>query len=107
MVRHSRHWRFKLRGQQEEPFYATDDEGFLWLEVDFINYIEDLQLSGSRSKQKITKETYEATLLTTRSTVAVTEYLIDHVKLGSCMRQDSNVPSSSESNAVQPADPRQ
>ncbi|KAH7971445.1 hypothetical protein HPB49_024200 [Dermacentor silvarum] len=70
----------RLRGQQEEPFYATDDERLLWLEVDFINYIEDLQLSGSRSKQKITKETYEATLLTTRSTVAVTEYLLDHVK---------------------------
>lgn len=70
----------KLRGQQEEPFYATDDERLLWLEVDFINYIEDLQLSGSRSKQKITKETYEATLLTTRSTVAVIEYLLDHAK---------------------------
>ncbi|KAH7938303.1 hypothetical protein HPB49_022413 [Dermacentor silvarum] len=36
--------------------------------------------SGSRSKQKITKETYEATLLTTRSTVAAIEYLLDHVK---------------------------
>ncbi|KAH7974889.1 hypothetical protein HPB49_020898 [Dermacentor silvarum] len=70
----------KLGGQQEEPLYATDDERLLWLEVDFINYIEDLQLSGSRSKQKITKETYEATLLTTRSTVAVIEYLLDHVK---------------------------
>ncbi|KAH7985491.1 hypothetical protein HPB49_026387 [Dermacentor silvarum] len=70
----------KLRGQHREPFYATDDERLLWLEVDFINYIEDLQLSGSRSKQKITKETYEATLLTTRSTVAVIEYLLDHAK---------------------------
>ncbi|KAH7942492.1 hypothetical protein HPB49_024623 [Dermacentor silvarum] len=67
-----------------EPFYATDDERLLWLEVDFINYIEDLQLSGSRSKQKITKETYEATLLTTRSTVAVIEYLLDHAN---CLRQ--------------------
>ncbi|KAH7978384.1 hypothetical protein HPB49_005381 [Dermacentor silvarum] len=81
----------KLRGQQEEPFYATDDERLLWLEVDFINYIEDLQLSGSRSKQKITKETYEATLLTTRSTVAVG---ILHAA------KTCNAPSSSESNAV-------
>ncbi|KAH7953771.1 hypothetical protein HPB49_011985 [Dermacentor silvarum] len=70
----------QLLVKPEEPFYATDDERLLWLEVDFINYIEDLQLSGSRSKQKITKETYEATLLTTRSTVAVIEYLLDHVK---------------------------
>ncbi|KAL1469389.1 hypothetical protein MTO96_025113 [Rhipicephalus appendiculatus] len=67
-------------GQQEEPFYGTDDERLSWLEVDFVNYIEDLQLSGGRSKQKITKETYEAMLLTTRSTVPVTEYLLDHAR---------------------------
>ncbi|KAH7963773.1 hypothetical protein HPB52_022883 [Rhipicephalus sanguineus] len=65
-------------GQQEEPLYATDDERLSWLEVDFINYIGDLQLSGGRSKQMTTKETYEATLLTTRSTVAVIEYLLDN-----------------------------
>ncbi|KAH7974382.1 hypothetical protein HPB49_014702 [Dermacentor silvarum] len=79
----------KLGGQQEEPLYATDDERLLWLEVDFINYIEDLQLSGSRSKQKITKETYEATLLTTRFRyVLIRGFNSDPVEsFFSCLRQ--------------------
>lgn len=55
----------KPHGQQEGPFYVTDYEQLSWLEVDFINYIEDLQLSGGRSKQI----TYEATLLINRSTI--------------------------------------
>ncbi|KAH7977684.1 hypothetical protein HPB49_003171 [Dermacentor silvarum] len=70
----------KPRGLQEGPFYSSDDERLCWLEVDFVGYLEDLQMNGGKSTQKMTKETYEATLMTTRSTVALTEYLLDHIK---------------------------
>ncbi|KAH7973153.1 hypothetical protein HPB52_022159 [Rhipicephalus sanguineus] len=118
----------KPHGQQEEPFYVTDDERLSWLEVDFINYIGDLQLSGGRSEQKITNETYEATLLTTRFRYVLTRgFNSDSVEsFFSCLRQfnrvdaraavfsvekllkvgilhaakTGNVPSSSESSAV-------
>ncbi|KAH7933148.1 hypothetical protein HPB49_009099 [Dermacentor silvarum] len=69
----------KPRGLQEGPFYSSDDERLCWLEVDFVGYLEDLQMNGGKSTQKMTKETYEATLMTTRSTVALTEYLLDHI----------------------------
>ncbi|XP_049520350.1 uncharacterized protein LOC119445244 isoform X1 [Dermacentor silvarum] len=69
----------KPRGLQEGPFYSSDDERLCWLEVDFVGYLEYLQMNGGKSTQKMTKETYEATLMTTRSTVALTEYLLDHI----------------------------
>uniref|UniRef100_A0A1E1X262 Putative tick transposon n=1 Tax=Amblyomma aureolatum TaxID=187763 RepID=A0A1E1X262_9ACAR len=65
-------------GKHEEPFAVTDDERLSWLELDFICYLEDLQMNGGRLK-RMTKETYEATLLTTRSTVALIEYLLDQL----------------------------
>ncbi|XP_077506072.1 uncharacterized protein LOC144115530 [Amblyomma americanum] len=65
-------------GKHEEPFFVTDDERLSWLELDFICYLEDLMMNGGRSK-RMTKETYEVTLLTTRSTVALIEYLLDHI----------------------------
>ncbi|XP_049522111.1 uncharacterized protein LOC119448961 [Dermacentor silvarum] len=68
----------KAGGQHEEPFYTTDDERLSWLELDFVCYLEDLYMQGGRS-MRMTKETYEATLLTTRSTVALIEYLLDHI----------------------------
>lgn len=70
----------KPRGQDEQPFVLTDDERLSWLEVDFVGFIEELQTNAGKSKQKLTKETYEATLLTTKSTVALIEYLLDHIK---------------------------
>lgn len=70
----------KPRGQDEQPFVLTEDERLSWLEVDFVRYVEELQTNAGKSKQKLTKETYEATLLTTKSTVALIEYLLDHIK---------------------------
>ncbi|KAG0422737.1 hypothetical protein HPB47_001461 [Ixodes persulcatus] len=70
----------KPYGQQEKPFSLPDDERLAWLELDFCGYIEDIQMRGGRSRQKMTKETYEATLMTTRSTVALIQYLLEHVK---------------------------
>lgn len=66
-------------GLHEEPFSVTDDERLSWLELDFVCYMEDLRMHSDRSK-RMTKETYEATLLTTKSTVALIEFLLDHVK---------------------------
>ncbi|KAL3188196.1 hypothetical protein MRX96_023943 [Rhipicephalus microplus] len=68
----------KPRGQREEPFYLIDDDRLSWLEVDFITYIEEIQLSGGKTKKKMTKETCEATIMTTRSTVALIQYLLDN-----------------------------
>ncbi|KAL3243013.1 hypothetical protein MRX96_020690 [Rhipicephalus microplus] len=68
----------KPRGQREEPFYLIDDDRLSWLEVDFITYIEEIQLSGAKTKKKMTKETCEATIMTTRSTVALIQRLLDN-----------------------------
>ncbi|KAL3243686.1 hypothetical protein MRX96_020123 [Rhipicephalus microplus] len=68
----------KPRGQREEPFYLIDDDRFSWLEVDFITYIEEIQLSGGKTKKKMTKETCEATIMTTRSTAALIQHLLDN-----------------------------
>lgn len=56
----------KPHGQGEEPFYFSDDDRLSWLEVEFITYIEEIQHSGGKTKKKMTKETCEATLITTR-----------------------------------------
>ncbi|KAH7959007.1 hypothetical protein HPB49_007293 [Dermacentor silvarum] len=69
----------KFEAPNEEPFMTTNDERLSWLEVDFISYLEEVQRSGSKSRNRMTKETYEATVMTTRSTVALIEYLLDHV----------------------------
>ncbi|KAL3245355.1 hypothetical protein MRX96_046990 [Rhipicephalus microplus] len=68
----------KPRGQREEPFYLIDDDRLSWLEVDFITYIEEIQLSGGKTKKKMTKETCEARIMTTRSTVALIQHLLDN-----------------------------
>ncbi|KAL1441345.1 hypothetical protein MTO96_008617 [Rhipicephalus appendiculatus] len=68
----------KPQGQGEEPSYFSDDNRLLWLEVDLITFIEEIQLSGGNTKKKTSKETCEAMLLTTRSTVALNQYLLDN-----------------------------
>ncbi|KAH9379014.1 hypothetical protein HPB48_007327 [Haemaphysalis longicornis] len=65
-------------GLHDGPFIVTDDERLSWLELDFVCYMEDLRMHSDRSK-RMTKETYEATLLTTKSTLALIEFLLDHV----------------------------
>ncbi|KAG0423903.1 hypothetical protein HPB47_000341 [Ixodes persulcatus] len=63
------------------PFVRTEDDRLSWLEVDFISYLEDIKLESTKSWVKsLTKETYEATIMTTRSTVAVIEYLLTDLK---------------------------
>lgn len=69
------------RHDQEQPFITTDDERLSWLEVDFVEYMEHLRTSGDGARNRcMTKETYEATMMTTRSTVALAEYLLDNIK---------------------------
>ncbi|KAG0436971.1 hypothetical protein HPB47_017675 [Ixodes persulcatus] len=63
------------------PFVRTEDDRLSWLEVDFISYLEDIKLESTKSWVKsLTKETYEATIMTIRSTVAVIEYLLTDLK---------------------------
>ncbi|KAH7959263.1 hypothetical protein HPB49_009756 [Dermacentor silvarum] len=69
----------KFQAPNDEPFMTTNDERLSWLEVDFISYLKELQRSGSKSRKRMTKKTYEAAGMTTRSTVALIEYLLDHV----------------------------
>ncbi|KAH7939480.1 hypothetical protein HPB52_013105 [Rhipicephalus sanguineus] len=56
-----------------------------WRQVDFIGYLEDIKLESAKFRAKsLTKETYEATMMTTRSTVAVVECLLDDVGQVTC-----------------------
>ncbi|KAH7957691.1 hypothetical protein HPB52_021901 [Rhipicephalus sanguineus] len=79
----------KPHGQGEEPFYFSDDDRLSWLEVEFITYIEEIQHSGGKTKKKMTKETCEATLITTSFRYVLTRALnSDPVEsLFSCFRQ--------------------
>ncbi|KAH9378659.1 hypothetical protein HPB48_008374 [Haemaphysalis longicornis] len=52
----------KSRGQDNQPFVLTEDERLPWLEVDFVRYVEELQMNAGKSNQELTKGTYEATL---------------------------------------------
>ncbi|KAL1478124.1 hypothetical protein MTO96_035203 [Rhipicephalus appendiculatus] len=62
-------------------FVTSEDDRLAWLEVDFIGYLEDIKLESAKCRAKsLTKETYEATIMTTRSTVAVEEYLLNDVE---------------------------
>ncbi|KAG0436493.1 hypothetical protein HPB47_017916 [Ixodes persulcatus] len=81
------------RHDQEQPFITTDDERLSWLEVDFVEYMEHLRTSGHGARNRcMTKETYEATMMTTRSTVALAEYLLDNINfryvLTRCLNSD-------------------
>ncbi|KAH6948561.1 hypothetical protein HPB50_025148 [Hyalomma asiaticum] len=65
---------------RQRPFVPSEDDRLAWLEVDFIGYLEDIKLESPKCRAKsLTKETYEATIMTTRSTVAVVEYLLNDV----------------------------
>ncbi|KAL1474276.1 hypothetical protein MTO96_021122 [Rhipicephalus appendiculatus] len=65
---------------RQRPFVTSEDDRLAWLEVDFIGYLEDIKLESAKCRAKsLTKETYEATIMTTRSTVAVVEYLLNDV----------------------------
>ncbi|XP_077523260.1 uncharacterized protein LOC144134172 [Amblyomma americanum] len=62
---------------RQTPFVEADDDRLTWLEVDFISFLENIKVRSGESRAKfLTKETYEATVMTTRSTVAVVEYLL-------------------------------
>ncbi|KAH9385016.1 hypothetical protein HPB48_027050 [Haemaphysalis longicornis] len=74
------HGAVKPRGESEEPFYLIHDDRLSWLEVDFITYIQEIQLFGGKTKKKITKGTGEATILTTRSTLALIQHLLDNFR---------------------------
>ncbi|KAL1444080.1 hypothetical protein MTO96_045687 [Rhipicephalus appendiculatus] len=65
---------------RQRPFVTSEDDRLAWLEVDFIGYLEDTKLESAKCRAKsLTKETYEATIMTTRSTVAVVEYLLNDI----------------------------
>ncbi|KAL3197724.1 hypothetical protein MRX96_053880 [Rhipicephalus microplus] len=65
---------------RQMPFVLSEDDRLTWLEVDFIGYLEDIKRESVKCRAKsLTKETYEATIMTTRSTVAVVVYLLNDV----------------------------
>ncbi|XP_077523481.1 uncharacterized protein LOC144134442 [Amblyomma americanum] len=66
-----------VKPSRQTPFVEADDDRLTWLEVDFISFLENIKVRSGESRAKfLTKETYEATVMTTRSTVAVVEYLL-------------------------------
>lgn len=61
-------------------FDDTEDARLEWLEVALPMYLEELKKSCRDQREFLTKETYEALLLTTYSTVACTKYLLTEEK---------------------------
>ncbi|XP_049272289.1 uncharacterized protein LOC125758736 [Rhipicephalus sanguineus] len=61
-------------------FDDTEDARLEWLEVTLPMYLDELKNSCGNRKEFLTKETYEALLLTTYSTVACIKYLLTEEK---------------------------
>lgn len=58
----------------------VEDERLEWLQVTLPMYLEDLKTSCGHNREFLTKETYEAFLFTTYSTVACIKYLLTDEK---------------------------
>jgi hypothetical protein len=67
-----------LKTNNECTFFSINDERLYWLEYDFLPYISFIkQASEECGRQFITKQTYEALVLTTKCTVDCIKYLLD------------------------------
>jgi len=63
------------------PIRISGYDRLCWLENDFLNYLEDVkQVSEKANKECFTKETHEAIVFPTHSTVSSTKYLLDEAK---------------------------
>ncbi|KAH6922498.1 hypothetical protein HPB50_015125 [Hyalomma asiaticum] len=63
-----------------QHFNDTEDAGLEWLEVTLPMYLDELKRSCEDQREFLTKETHEALLLTTYSTVACIKYLLTEEK---------------------------
>lgn len=61
-----------------KQYESASDERLVWLMSSFLEYLEDLK-RDCQPKQFLTKETYHALMLTTKSNVECTRYLLDVV----------------------------
>ncbi|XP_064470068.1 uncharacterized protein LOC135384812 [Ornithodoros turicata] len=59
------------------PFYDVNDERLSWLEEDFLHYYDIWRRSSPTKSTFLTTATYEALVVTTRSTVLCTRHLLD------------------------------
>ena len=66
----------RMRLPDKMAFYSSEDDRLTWLEDDFLLYLQDWKRS-SRARQFLSRETYEATVLTTKCTRALIKYLLD------------------------------
>ena len=58
------------------PFFGPNDPRLIWLETTFLEWLLQWKKKVTNSKQFLTEETYEAVVLTTKSTVACIRYLL-------------------------------
>ncbi|XP_064485453.1 uncharacterized protein LOC135397845 [Ornithodoros turicata] len=64
-----------------KPFTSTEDGRLVWLDVSFQQYFSDMKAACAHSqRQFLARETFSATVMTTRSTTAVIEYLLEDLK---------------------------
>ncbi|KAL1476183.1 hypothetical protein MTO96_036703 [Rhipicephalus appendiculatus] len=67
-----------MRKPDQMHFFCATDERLQWLEKDFPDYLETLHNACKRSQKKfLSAETYEALLLTSKSTVLCVKYLLE------------------------------
>ena len=57
-------------------FYLSDDDRLSWLEETFLPFLEEWKRQ-SHDQQFLSRETYEAIVLTTKCTIAIIRYLLD------------------------------
>ncbi|KAH7938544.1 hypothetical protein HPB49_025074 [Dermacentor silvarum] len=75
----------------DAPHYDNvDDDRLEWLEATMPMYLEDLKKRCSHPKEFLTKETYEAFLITTYSTVACIKYLLSIEKFSFVLTRKFN-----------------
>ena len=60
-----------------QHFLSIDDDRLFWLENDFLMYLREWKESISNSLEFLTEETYQALVLTTKSTALCIKYLLN------------------------------
>ena len=66
----------RKRLENKKPFYSMEDERIQWLEETFLRYLNDWKCH-SNARQFLTRETYEAVLLTTKCLIDTVKYLLE------------------------------
>lgn len=68
---------FKSRNDNAQHFSSIDDERLIWLQNDFLSYLEAWKANCSDKSQFLSKETYMAIKVTTESAVSCIKYLLE------------------------------